>query len=135
MIDRVPRDGAHAPSSRSSRLVLVVEDDEDMGEAVAYLFRELGHRVLLASSGMHANELLEHARPHLALLDLGLPDEDGCSIAIAMRARFGTDVRLVALTGYTGSEMREKARMAGFDAFLRKPVTCAELEEQVLSAR
>ncbi len=133
MVNRVPPHGEPAPLSRSS-LVLIVEDDADLAEAVGHVVRQLGHRVLTAFSGIHASELLEHAKPNLAVLDLGLPDQDGCTLAIAMRARFGADVRLVALTGYSGNAVFERAKKAGFDAFLRKPATCEELERQALSA-
>jgi CheY-like chemotaxis protein len=134
MVNRFHPNGAHPPLSASSRLVLIVEDDEDVRDAIAELLRELGHLVLSASSGAGAVEVLERAVPNLVLLDLGLADQDGCTLAAAMRASFGPHVRLVALTGYSGTDVRERARIAGFDAFLTKPVTCDELQKQVLSA-
>jgi CheY-like chemotaxis protein len=122
-----------APLGRT-RLVLIVEDDEDSAEALGEVLIHLGHRVLKAASASRAIELLDESTPNVVLLDLGLPDEDGCTLATAIRARLGTAaVRLVALTGFSGIEARERARIAGFDAFLTKPVTWEKLETEVLS--
>jgi CheY-like chemotaxis protein len=59
---------------------------------------------------------------------VGLPDLDGYEVAKLIRARFGTKIRLVALTGYSGTEARKEASRVGFDVFITKPCSSAELE-------
>ncbi len=114
------------------RRVLLVEDNEDIQEAMRELLEELGHRVEVASDGVQgANRLLE-LRPDVALVDIGLPGIDGYEVARRARsAPGGEDLYLVALTGYGGAEAAAKARAAGFDVHMVKPVNVADLPRLV----
>jgi CheY-like chemotaxis protein len=67
-------------------------------------------------------------RPELALVDIGLPGLDGYRVAEELRARVGESIRLIAITGYGGPEDRHRAREAGFDHHLVKPVKPDELD-------
>jgi CheY-like chemotaxis protein len=66
--------------------------------------------------------------PHLALLDLGLPDGDGAEVARALRERYGREVLLVATSGYDGSRVHPLLRDGTFDAFLPKPASLGQIE-------
>ena len=71
-----------------------------------------------------------------AIIDVGLPQLDGFEVARRLRADpRGRDVILVALTGYGQEETRARAREAGFDAFLVKPLAADELERILTAAR
>ena len=76
----------------------------------------------------------EEFAPDLVLLDIGLPDIDGYEVARRLRAdeRF-KHVPLVALTGFCGDADRVRARLAGFDQYLVKPVPYAMLNEVLAS--
>jgi CheY-like chemotaxis protein len=60
--------------------------------------------------------------PDRVLVDVGLPDMDGCEVARRIRAAVGNGVRLVASTGYGQLEDQRRTREAGFDAHVVKPV-------------
>ena len=62
-----------------------------------------------------------------ALLDIGLPVMDGYELARRLRSQLGT-VRLIAITGYGQPDDRARAKEAGFDAHLVKPVDLDELQ-------
>ncbi len=118
---------AAAPPRTRTRRVVVVEDSADMREALATLLEVLGHEVEVAADGEHGAALITGTRPDVALVDLALPGVDGCEVARRVRAAVGSAVRLVAVTGYGGAGDRERARAAGFDYHMVKPLDPEEL--------
>ena len=102
--------------------VLLVEDDPLVAEVVSGLLRAQGHQLVHAAHGLAALAALATARFDVALFDLDLPGMDGFALARHVRAE-GIDVRLVALTARADSGAESEATAAGFDRFLRKPVT------------
>jgi signal transduction histidine kinase/ActR/RegA family two-component response regulator len=112
--------------------ILLVEDQEDGREMMTMLLQALGHRVLAASTGIDALEILngEIDKPDVALVDIGLPGMDGYEVARRLRAdRTTTRIKLIALTGYGLEEDRQRALSAGFDRHLTKPLKIEELNE------
>jgi PAS domain S-box-containing protein len=130
-IDAPPRpapprpDAPGDPHELEGRAILVVDDDRDTREMLAFLLAHHGARVTLASSALEALEALSHARFDLLLSDIGMPQEDGYSLATRLRAAEG-DARgalpAVALTAYSQEEDRARALDAGFTAHMAKPV-------------
>ena len=117
-----------APVRMGARRVLLVEDNEDTREVLRELLEMWGHQVAVAEDGFKGVERFPSQRPHVALVDLGLPGMDGFQVARRIReSEGGQDVYLVALTGYSG-EHRTRAMEAGFDLHLVKPVKPDELE-------
>jgi CheY-like chemotaxis protein len=113
--------------SRPRLDVLVVDDCQDNAEMLLELLEQLGHRVRMALTASHAFELMKESKTDVVLLDLELPDMDGYQVAKVIRAEQGTRVRIVAVTGFSSKEHRERARGAGFDAFLVKPYRVDDL--------
>ncbi|HZI02648.1 MAG TPA: response regulator, partial [Archangium sp.] len=105
------------------RHILLVEDNTDARQALQELLETWGHRVEVAADGPRGLELAVHRPPELALVDLGLPGMDGYRVAEKLRAAMGRGIRLVALTGYDNPEHQNRAREAGFDVHLVKPVS------------
>jgi CheY-like chemotaxis protein len=71
----------------------------------------------------------------VALIDVGLPGMDGYEVARRIRADRGDDgILLIAITGYGQAEDRRRARAAGFDAHLTKPVAPERLLEAIAAA-
>lgn len=111
------------PSSNRTECVLIVEDDDDSRDMLSELVAMLGHRAVGAANSAEAMKHLNDALPTIALIDIGLPDVDGCEVAQMVRAHpAGQRMHLVALTGYSDGRTRETARAAGFDDFLVKPI-------------
>lgn len=102
--------------------IVVVDDNADITEMMSALLESYGHHVRVASRGSDVLGLLLQELPDVVLLDVGLPDMDGYQVAASVRSRFGAAIRLVALTGLSGRDARARASMAGFDAFLVKPL-------------
>jgi PAS domain S-box-containing protein len=110
------------------RRVLVVDDNRDAAESLAMLLQQAGCTVEVALDGVAALTALPRFRPDIVLLDIGMPGMDGYTTARHMRATpQGRDVLLIALTGWAQDEDKRRAREAGFDEHLTKPVDPAVL--------
>lgn len=108
--------------------ILVVEDYADAAEATRLLLEALGHECNIARTGADAIAIAEAFWPDLVLLDLGLPDVDGFEVARRLRAKSGaTRPQIVALTGWTWEDVPTRARAAGIDRVVLKPMTAASL--------
>ncbi len=117
-----------ARPAQSSRHVLIVDDHPDVREVLRLILESWGHRVEEAETGERGLELIQRSHPEVVLVDIGLPDLDGCAVARAVRAaRGGEACLLVAITGYGAAADRRRTREAGFDAHLTKPLDEDEL--------
>ena len=112
----------------SVRRVLVVDDNVDSAEMLQMLLGTMGYEAQIAHDGGSALELVASQRPHVVLLDIGLPDMDGYEVARQIRAQQRGPLRLIALTGWSQDEARQKALEAGFDHHLTKPTEPEALE-------
>lgn len=110
--------------------VLVVDDNLHAAESLGMLLKLWGHESSLAHDGREALEIAAACDPEVILLDIGLPAVDGYEVARRLRAspQF-RDVLLVAMTGYGQDEDRRRARDAGFDHHMVKPVDLDELRQ------
>lgn len=103
--------------------ILLVEDNPDARETLRLILELEGHRVAAADTGERGIELARDNAFTVALIDIGLPDIDGYHVARRIRSTpSGAGVVLVALTGYGQPEDVRRAREAGFDAHVVKPV-------------
>lgn len=107
--------------------ILIIEDNADAADSLRTGLESLGHIVRTARAAREGLEMLEEFPPEVVLLDIGLPEIDGYEAARRLRVRLGRNVRLVAVTGWGQERDRERARQAGFDAHLTKPVTLEAL--------
>jgi CheY-like chemotaxis protein len=119
-------DALSTTSSRAVLDLLLVEDDPTVAEVIAGLLRTQGHRVTHVVHGLAALSEIASARFDLALLDLDLPGIDGLALAQQFRAH-GFMQPLLAVTARADADAESQAREAGFDGFLRKPLTGAML--------
>jgi PAS domain S-box-containing protein len=111
------------PVSRAPQRILVVDDNEDALELLAEFLRNAGHVVTTAKDGPTALKIMRTFHADVAILDIGLPVMDGYELAGRLRAELGKELpRLIALTGYGQESDRARAREAGFDEHLTKPV-------------
>ena len=112
----------HTESLMTLRKVLIVDDHDELGESLARVVRALGHEVALAKDGPSALVLAERFQPDCALLDLSLPGMNGMELGRQLRKTFPRErLCMIALTGFTGSDLREGCLAAGFDEQLTKP--------------
>ena len=131
-----PDHGAVMPDRHGDepRRILVVEDNDDARDMLRLWLEQSGHTVGTAATGGEGIEMAVREPPDIALVDIGLPGLDGYGVARALRNALGDRVTLVALTGYGGADDRGRARRAGFDVHLVKPVNPAELDQVIATA-
>jgi CheY-like chemotaxis protein/two-component sensor histidine kinase len=108
--------------------IFIVDDNRDAADALAGLLQLDGHEVQVATSSRDALEQMEPFKPDVALLDIGLPEMNGYELLRHLRALPALQrVRFIAVTGYGQADDRERARGAGFEGHLVKPVSMPAL--------
>jgi PAS domain S-box-containing protein len=127
---------AAAPGLHGMR-ILIVDDQADARELLALVLAEHGATVQAAGSASEAIDLLAGGEIDVLVSDLSMPETDGFALirgvrALATRAR---PLRAVAVTAYTGHEVREHALAAGFDAHATKPLNPEELVRTLRALR
>ena len=122
-----------AARSASDRTIVVIEDQDDNRRMLALLLERRGYSVVAAGDGTEGLRALAEHRPAIAIIDIGLPGKDGYEVAVEARRRWGRSIRLVALTGYGSPTDRARAREAGFDDHLVKPVEPNALFEVLMT--
>jgi CheY-like chemotaxis protein len=108
--------------------IVLVEDAEDIRVTLGELLIMAGHDVTTAVDGPNGVATILARRPTVAFVDIGLPVFDGYEVARRVRSA-GVPVRLIAVTGYGQPDDVRRAREAGFDRHLKKPVGLLELED------
>lgn len=109
-------------------VILVVEDEPALRRLLGMVLEEAGYRVLCATHGRHALELLAGERPDLVLADVMLPVLDGAALCRQLKADAATAAIPVILMSAAGVAV---AQGAGADAFLRKPFDLDAVEALV----
>ena len=114
--------------------ILVVDDNADAAEMLAAVLELRGYEIRVAGDPATAIAIARVFVPEVAFLDLGLPEMDGCQLAMALRALPGlADLRLIALTGHGQAADRQRTREAGFADHLVKPVELRTLEATLIA--
>jgi CheY-like chemotaxis protein len=120
-------DSLPAPVSKlldsSGKRVLIVDDNADSADSLGRLIERMGHEAVTAYDG---NSALERARTFPAdviFLDLCMPGLDGFEVCRQLRQQpVAKRPSIVALTGWSREEDRERTRDAGFDSHIVKPI-------------
>jgi two-component system CheB/CheR fusion protein len=113
--------------------ILLVEDDRDTREVFALLLEAEGVEVTVTASGHEAARLGAEGDFDVLLTDLGLPDVPGDMVIRHVLATARRPPRVVVVTAYEGP-VAARAREAGADVVLHKPVTWPELLERLVPA-
>ena len=107
--------------------VLVVDDERDAADSLSMLVELWGHDVRTEYEAAAAFEGARSYRPHVVLLDIGLPKIDGHQLAGEIRREAGSEAILIAVTGYADETNRSQCESA-FDHYLVKPAPVEEVE-------
>lgn len=111
--------------------VLVVDDDAQICDMLRDYLDEHGYKVLIAGDGASARGLLAEQIPHVALLDVGLPGEDGLSLARHLRENY--DIGIIMVSGAGDTVDRIIGLEVGADDYLAKPFDLRELRARLKS--
>ena len=122
------------PRTEKVLRVLVVDDDRDGADTLGMVVEELGCQVHVTYGGPSALDVATVFRPDLMLIDLAMPDMDGCRLVAQFRQIPAfSQTKLVAVTGHTDEGHRTLAIKAGFDKVLFKPVVLTEIKAVIAS--
>lgn len=111
-----------------TKTVLVAEDEALVRALIRATLRNTAYRVLEASNGGEALFVARLERPHLVLLDVGLPEVDGYAVCRTLKSDPATaDIKVIMLSARAQRADRERGAEAGADAYVTKPFSPAEL--------
>lgn len=113
--------------------VLLIEDNEKIGETMPLLLENIGCEVRLAKTGGEGLALATSFNPDAMLVDIGLPDMTGHSVAKQLRES-GYKGLLIAISGHSHTESRQKSQEVGFDHHLAKPAKISAIAKIIAEA-
>jgi PAS domain S-box-containing protein len=114
--------------------VLIVDDEDDIRELVAFILEQYGADVTVAASASQAVVALSQSVPDILLSDIGMPEVDGYMLMRQVRTlspEEGGEVPAIALTAYAGEYNQQQALAAGFQLHIPKPVEPEELVKAI----
>lgn len=116
-------------AQRKNQRILVIEDELDTAQTLAVLFKGMGHELEFAISASAALECARRFRPTVVLIDLLLPDGDGCDLARTLKQDAALPgLTVIAMTGFGSEQLRRRALKSGCDAYLQKPIDLEEVD-------
>jgi CheY-like chemotaxis protein len=109
--------------------ILIIDDDEDSRDLLCGLVQDAGFECQDVGSAAEGLEVIEATSPNIILIDIYMPDIDGCQLARMLEDHPRRKaMTLVAVTGFSGEPIVYEVVAAGFDAFMSKPVDLDALE-------
>ncbi len=132
----VPREMPGEHPDLTGLEILAVDDEPDARELINRILSRYGAAVETAGSGAEALQSIVVRRPHVLIMDIGMPDEDGYSVIRKVRQlspEAGGNVPAIALTAFARLEDRRRAILSGFQMHMSKPVEPSELVAIVAS--
>ena len=114
--------------------IVVVDDDDDTRNLLRFFLEHCGAQPTVASNGQEALELIRKLRPDLLISDLAMPHMDGYELMKKVRnleEEIGS-LPAIACYAYARAEDRDRARKAGFNAHVEKPVDLDQLVTTIL---
>jgi signal transduction histidine kinase/ActR/RegA family two-component response regulator len=116
--------------------VVIVDDNQDAATSLKMVLEVVGYEVAVAHSGPAGLDLARQQRPDVVLLDIGLPGIDGYEVVRRLRREPElAQTVVVAVSGYGSEGDKQRAREAGFDRHLVKPVDPEELLALLIEVR
>jgi CheY-like chemotaxis protein len=115
--------------------VLVIEDDPDTLALNVRMLERAGAETLLAANMKEAIEAFRSGSPDVLLCDLDLGESvGGCDLLRSLNDVMGRSIPAIALSGTSKGQAGERARKAGFSAYLQKPTTAPALTRAIKAA-
>ncbi len=112
--------------------ILLIEDSADVVASLEFMLKASGHELHIASNAVDGVAAAQRLEPDVVLCDIGLPDNDGYSVAQAIRSNPATaSLYLIAVSGYGSSDDQRRSLDAGFDMHLNKPEGFVGLSERL----
>lgn len=109
--------------------VYVVDDSKDAADSLATLLGAMGHRAVACYSAEEALKLVQAEKPDCVMLDIAMPVMHGLELVERLRAQFGDDIVLVAITGAPVDDPLVQSTFVAVDHYFEKPVTLEKLQK------
>ena len=123
------------PPNLAGVRVLVVDDDVDSRELIAFILEEFGAIVRAVASASEALDIFALRQPDILLSDIGMPEMDGYMLIRSIRSlpqEHGREIPAIALTAYAGEIDHRQILMAGFQQHITKPVEPLDLAKAIV---
>jgi CheY-like chemotaxis protein len=126
------RDLNSPKTGRSGAMILVVDDNPTNLKLVSDVLEFSGYTIEKAGDAEQALQIIHRSKPQLILMDIALPGMDGLTLTRKLKADPATAaIQIVALTAFAMKGDDQKARAAGCDGYITKPINTRTLPEQV----
>ncbi|PSB02754.1 response regulator [Merismopedia glauca] len=125
-----PHDSLNGELDLTGIRVVLVDDDPDTRELLAFILKEYGAEAMVVASAGEVLTLLESFKPDILVTDIGMPDMDGYTLLRQVRSlppERGGQVPAIATTAYARMEDRQQALTAGFQKHIAKPIDPSKL--------
>lgn len=112
--------------------ILIVDDNEDVADSFALVLEHAQREIQIAYDATQALKIAQSFEPQIVLLDIGLPDMDGYTLARRLRESPATKCALlISISGYGRDEDHAPATAAGIDHHLLKPLNYTVIEQLI----
>ncbi|MGC1395591.1 MAG: ATP-binding protein, partial [Coleofasciculaceae cyanobacterium] len=124
-----------SPDSLAGFKIIVVDDEADSRNFVAFVLEQAGAQVIALSSGLEALQVMQNSQYNLLVSDIGMPEMDGYMLLKQARlSQANKQIPAIALTAYAGEYDQKQAILAGFQEHLSKPVDPEKLVQVIKTA-
>jgi len=112
----------------SEKSILLIEDEQNILEALSFILRRAGWNVYTHSNGNDANEVINKLKPAVVVLDIMLPGKSGFDVLRDLRSsEVGQKTPVMILTARGQEKDRDAAKILGADLFMTKPFVNSEV--------
>jgi DNA-binding response OmpR family regulator len=117
-------------TKENGKTILVVDDDRELNDGLRAVLERQGYRVIQASNGIQARDIVYRERPDLVVLDMMMPRMGGFPVLEHFRDKRDAPP-IIMITANEGSRHKAYAEWLGVVSYIRKPFAMEELLEQV----
>jgi CheY-like chemotaxis protein len=129
---RLDRNTVAQAMNSTKKTILLVDDSPMICHAVGKILRETGYEVLVAKNGRDGCILAKKHDPRLIIMDVEMPVMDGIQAAILIKSEPETnEIPILIFTSLGGEEDIKRARAAGCQGFLNKPISKEAIRTEV----
>ena len=111
--------------------ILVIDDDPDIRETVAFALKQAGYTVFTASNGEEGLALAHDTKPALVVLDMMMPKRSGFLVIESLRKDYEDPIKIIMVTANEGERHESYAELLGVDKYLHKPFAMEQLIQRV----
>ena len=116
--------------------ILLIEDDESMGQVTQLLLESCGHEVCIAPDGVQGLRLVRAITPNLVICDVNMPGLSGLEVLRTLRQSDTTrHIPVIFLSGFISEEQIKEARELGVNGFLGKPCAFEQMKQVIAKCR